>query len=144
MCYDCIFGYRDFKMVLKLFVILKFFGFRLGDLIVLNNVVCEEEMMLLRRFVDIELSFLLLFWYQVFMINGWNLIVWLGGLDYVLVKIMVFLKNIYYDVNIEFLIEKMKFGLEVCLISVFFCILKQFVVDFKVVWFCRNIRNNFF
>lgn len=58
------------------------------------------------------------------MINGWNLIVWLGGLDYVLVKIMVFLKNIYYDVNIEFLIEKMKFGLEVCLISVFFCILK--------------------
>lgn len=124
MRHDRISGHRDPKMALKLFVTPKPFGSRLGDLIASNNAAREEEMTLLRRPVDTELSPPSSPRHQVSMINGRNSTVRSGGLDHVPVKITAPPKNTHHDANIESLIEKMKSGLEVCLISVPSCTLK--------------------
>lgn len=85
----------------------------LGDLIASNNAAREEEMTLLRRPVDTELSPPSSPRHQVSMINGRNSTVRSGGLDHVPVKITAPPKNTHHDANIESLIEKMKSGLEI-------------------------------
>ena len=93
-----------------------FLCFRLGDLIASNNAAREEEMTLLRRPSETQLSPPSSPRHQVSMLNSRNS-VRSGGLDHVPVKIAVPPKNAHNDANIESLIEKMKSGLEVCLIS---------------------------
>lgn len=83
-----------------------------------SNAAREEEMTLLRRPAETELSPPSSPRHQVSMINSRNSTLRSVGLDHVPVKIKAPPKNAHHDANIESLIEKMKSGLEVCLISV--------------------------
>ena len=66
------------------------------------------------------------------MINSRNSILRSVGVDHVPVKIAAPPKNAHHDANIESLIEKMKSGLEVCLISVPSCTLGNLVISTKL------------
>lgn len=89
--------------------------FRLGDLIATNNAAREEEMALLRRPNDTELSPPSSPRHQVSIANSRNSASLRSvGLDHVPVKIKAPPKSSQHDANIESLIEKMKSGLEVC------------------------------
>jgi len=85
----------------------------LGDLIASNNAAREEEMTLLRRPAETELSPPSSPRHQVSMINSRNSILRSVGVDHVPVKITAPPKNAHHDANIESLIEKMKSGLEI-------------------------------
>lgn len=88
---------------------------RLGDLIASNNAAREEEITLLKRPSDTELSPPSSPRHQISMANSRNTANMRStGLDHVPVKIKAPPKNSQYDANIESLIEKMKSGLEVC------------------------------
>lgn len=88
-------------------------------------------MTLLRRPAETELSPLSSPRHQVSMINSRNSTARSVGLDHVPVKITAPPKNTHHDANIESLIEKMKSGLEVWLISVPSCSLPQRTVEKK-------------
>ncbi|XP_020608819.1 protein CIP2A homolog [Orbicella faveolata] len=85
----------------------------LGDLIASNNAAREEEMTLLRRPAETELSPPSSPRHQVSMINSRNSTARSVGQDHVPVKITAPPKNTHHDANIESLIEKMKSGLEI-------------------------------
>jgi len=86
----------------------------LGDLIASNNAAREEEMALLRRPNDTELSPPTSPRHQVSLANSRNAATIRSvGLDHVPVKIKAPVKNSQHDANIESLIEKMKSGLEI-------------------------------
>lgn len=86
----------------------------LGDLIASNNAAREEEMALLRRPNDAELSPPSSPRHQVSVANGRNTAPLRPvGPQHVSVKIKPPPRNLQYDANIESLIEKMKSGLEI-------------------------------
>ncbi|KAJ7379243.1 hypothetical protein OS493_017752 [Desmophyllum pertusum] len=91
-----------------------FQGIWLGDLIASNNAAREEEMTLLRRPTETELSPPSSPRHHVSITNGRNSSSLRSvGLDYIPVKITAPVKNAHHDSNIESLIEKMKSGLEI-------------------------------
>ena len=94
-----------------------FIYFRLGDLIASNNAAREEEMTLLRRPIETDLSPPSSPRHQVSINNSRNSTsLRSAGLDHAPVQISAPVKNANRDANIESLIEKMKSGLEVSLL----------------------------
>lgn len=89
----------------------------LGDLIASNNAAREEEMTLLRRPIETNLSPPSSPRHQVSINNSRNSTsLRSAGLDHAPVQISAPVKNANCDANIESLIEKMKSGLEVSLL----------------------------
>ena len=98
-----------------------FIYFRLGDLIASNNAAREEEMTLLRRPIETDLSPPSSPRHQVSINNSRNSTsLRSASLDHAPVQISAPVKNANRDANIESLIEKMKSGLEVSLLVLSF------------------------